>query len=167
MAQPTAVIQIEGVLRKPVTGAVIDSGRRLYHGLASTYRIVLVSDGDDREYTGHWLGMENFTRHDHIVYAGDRRPRHESPWVGTAGMLKISYGYDTDLFVIPDPHDATFLIHYGYNVLLFVQAAYALPEWSPNDPKGVQPWGELVAEIAAQQALRATDTRMHNDPLRT
>lgn len=160
MAQPTAVIQIEGVLRKPVTGAPIDSGRRLYHGLASTYRIVLVSEGDDREHTGHWLGMEGFTKHDHIVYSGDWHPRHEERWVATAGTLKIQFGYDTDLFVVPSPHDAAALIRHGYNALLFVVAAYALPEWRPDHRQGVQPWEELVDEITAQRALRAKDKRM-------
>jgi hypothetical protein len=160
MAQPTAVIQVEGVLRKPVTGAPIDTGRRLYHGLASTFRIVLVSDGDDREYLGHWLGMENFGKHDHIVYSGDWRPRHEEQWVATAGVLKLQFGYDTELFIVPDPHDAAALIRHGYNALLFVQASYALPEWRPDHRQGVQPWEELMGEIAAQRTLRATDKRM-------
>lgn len=163
MPQPTAVIQIEGVLRKPVTGAPIDSGRRLYHGLASTYRITLVAEGDDRQNTSHWLGMEGFTKHDHIVYSGDWRPRHGEQWVATAGVLKIQYGYDTDLFVVPGPHDAAALIRHGYNVLLFVQASYALPEWRPDHRQGVQPWDELMAEIAAQRSLRAKDRRMHRE----
>lgn len=166
MPQPTAVIQVEGVLCKPVTGAPIDTGRRLYHGLASTFRIVLVSDGDDREYTSTWLGMENFGKHDHIVYSGDWRPRHEERWVATAGVLKLQFGYDTELFIVPDPHDAAALIRHGYNALLFVQASYALPEWRPDHRQGVQPWEELMGEIAAQRTLRATDKRMDHDPLR-
>lgn len=163
MPQPTAVIQIEGVLRKPVTGAVIDSGRRLYQGLASTYRIVLVSEGDDRQYLGHWLGMEGFTKHDHIVYSEDWRTRHKERWVATAGTLKTTFGYDVDLCVVPDPHDAAVLIEHGYNTMCFVQAAYALPEWRPDHRQGVQPWLDLVGEVQRQQSLRADDKRMNND----
>lgn len=163
MAQPTAVIQLEGVLRKPVTGAPIDSGRRLYHGLASTYRIVLVSEGNDRTYFGTWLGMEGFSKHDHIMYSGEWRPQNQEWWVATAQTLRLSYGYDTDLFVVPDPRDAAALITHGYNALLFVQASYALPEWRPDDPKGIQPWAELQGQIDAQRALRATDKRMDEE----
>ena len=166
MPKPTAVIQIEGVLRKPVGGAVVEAGRRLYHGLAGTFRLVLVSESNDREFFGRWLDMEGFYKHDHIVYAGEWRSSYRDWWVATAGSLKIRYGYDTELFIIPDAHAAAVLIHHGYNALLFVQAAYALPEWRPDDPKGVQPWQELTAEIDVQRALRAADNRMDNDPLR-
>lgn len=160
MSKPTAVMQVEGVLRKPVTGAVTDSGRRLYHGLAGTFRLVLASEGDDRQYLNNWLSMEGFVKHDHIVYSSDWRPRADNWWVGTAGTLKFRYGYAVELFIVPDPRDVAALISHGYNTLLFTQAAYALPEWRPDTRAGVRPWGDLVGEIDAQQALRAADTRM-------
>lgn len=162
MAKPTAVMQVEGVLRKPVTGAVIDEGRRLYHGLASTFGIVLVSEGNDQQFYKTWLGMEGFTKHDHIVYSGEWRPEDRNWWVRTAGMLKISYGYDTNLIVIPDPFDAAALIERGYNTVLFTQASYALPEWRPDHRAGIRPWAEMTAEIERGRALRAADKRLQD-----
>lgn len=160
MAQPTVVIQVEGVLRKPVTAAVLEAGRRLYHGLASTYRIVLVTSSTDRLSSGGWLGMNGFSRHDHIVYGDEDVPATSEWWVSVAKRLKLAYGYDTELFVVPDPHDAMQLIRHGFSVMLFVQAAYAIPEWRPDHRQGVRPWAELTAEVEVQRALRAGDNRM-------
>lgn len=163
MAQPTAVIQIEGVLRRPVGGGVIDSGRRLYHGLAGTYRIVLATRDDDREYHGGWLGMEGFSKHDHVVYGDIPVSGTREWWPSLARALKGQYGYDVDVFVIPDPHDAAELIGHGHNVLLFAQASYALPEWRPDATPGVVPWAELTAEVTRQRQLRADDARMKEE----
>lgn len=163
MPKPTAVMQVEGVLRKPVTGAPIDEGRRLYHGLAGTFDIVLVSEGNDQQYYKTWLGMEGFAKHAHVVYSGEWRPEADNWWVRTAGMLKLSYGYNTALFVIPDPLDATALIGRGYSTLLFTQASYALPEWMPDSKPGIRPWAELIAEVERGRALRAADKRMEDD----
>lgn len=163
MANPTVVIQVEGVLRKPVTGAVIDNGRRLYHGLASTFRLVLVSEGDTAGYKSYldtWLSMEGFTKHDHIVYSGEWRPRADNWWVGTAGTLKLRYGYNTELFVVPDPSDAAALIEHGHNTLLFTIAAYALPEWRPDHPVVVRAWDGMMRVIDTEKARRAADKRM-------
>lgn len=165
MPQPTAVMQVEGVLRKPVTGAPIESGRRLYLGLSQFYRIVLVTE-NDRQYSGEWLGMHSFTRHDHIVYFEDSIVTRKYFWLDTARSLRTRYGYDVDTCVVPDPADAALLIRYGFSTLLFTQAAYALPEWSPDHSKGIKPWEELTAEVQRGRAIRAADKRMEDDPLR-
>lgn len=156
-------MQVDGVLRKPVTSAPIDSGRRLYHGLAGTYRIVLATEDTDRQHLSGWLGMEGFIKHDHIVYGDEPVSTTREWWPSIARALRGRYGYDTDLFVVPDPQAATSLIEGGFNVLLFVQAAYALPEWRPDMKRGARPWKQLVAEVATQRLLRADDNRMEND----
>lgn len=166
MPQPTAVLQVEGVLRKPITGATIDTGRRLYLGLSQFFRIVLVTDETDHDRINTWLGMEGYARHDHVVY-GDGLLRRmfpdDEPWLITANTLKVGYGYDLDLIVLPDPHDAAVLIKRGYNTLLFTQAAYAFPEWRPDHPGGVKPWSDLETEILKGRAMRATDKRMEDE----
>jgi hypothetical protein len=156
-------MQVDGVIRKPVTGAPIDSGRRLYHGLAGTYRIVLATEATDRQHLSGWLGMEGFTKHDHVVYGDEPVSTTRDWWPSIARALRGRYGYDTDLFVVPDPEAATHLIQAGFNALLFVQAAYALPEWRPDTHRGARPWKQLVAEVATQRLLRADDNRMEND----
>lgn len=166
MSQPTAVIQVEGVLRKPAGGAPIDSGRRLYHGLAGMYRIVLATEETDRAYLGGWLGMEGFSKHDHVVYGDHPLSATRERWPSLALILKGQYGYDVDMFVVPDPHDAAQLIGHGHNVLLFAQAAYALPEWRPDAQRGVTPWAELAHEVETQRMLRAQDSRTEDRELR-
>lgn len=163
MPQPTVVMQVEGVLRKPITGAVIDSGRRLYLGLAQFYRVVLVTEETDHDLINGWLNMHSFTRHDHIVYGDVDVSTARSRWVSIAKMLRHSYGYDVDLCVLPDPAEAARLIEIGFSTMLFTKAAYALPEWRPDHRKGVQPWLDLVGEVQHQQTLRADDRRMEDD----
>lgn len=161
MPRPTAVIPVEGVLRKP-SGVPDDAGRRLYHGLAGTYRIVLVAlEADSAVQMSEWLGMEGFTKHDHIVYPmGWARGIRIPQWLNIARSLKLGYGYDVDVIVVTDPADAKVLIENGYSTMLWTRAAYALPEWRPDHKAGVQPWADLTAEIEAQRAARATDNRM-------
>lgn len=158
MARQTVVIQVEGVLRKPA-GAVIESGRNLYAALSQHYRIVLVSEEDDRDQVSTWLSMEGFRTHDHLVCSGDWRPRHEAPWVATMLALKVSYGYPVSLVVVPSPADAADLIRHGYDTLLFTMAAYALPEWRPDHKAGIQPWEDLSEEVSRQEQIRAQDNR--------
>lgn len=163
MHLPTAVMQVEGVLRKPVTGAVIESGWRLYHGLAGTYRLVLVTDDPDHQHSRDWLGMEGFSKHDHIVYWDGRSAPEPDTWLDTARTLKLAYGYDVDVIVLPDPKSAAALIRRGYSTLLLTQAAYALPEWRPDHDPGLRPWADLAREIETQRRLRAADKRMEED----
>lgn len=162
MSNPTAVVQVEGVLRKPVSGTVLDSGRRLYHGLAGTFRLVLVAvEATNAQHMTSWLGMEGFTKHDHIVYPMQWAQDTRVPmWLNIARTLTHAHGYNVELTVLPGPEDAMVLIEQGYSTLLFTDAAYSLPEWRPDHRAGVKPWKELVGEIETQRALRAADKRM-------
>lgn len=162
MPMPTAVMQVEGVLRKPVTGAVLDSGRRLYHGLAGTFRLVLISvTTSPQSHLTPWLGMEGFSKHDHIVYPMSWEQDTRVPlWLNIARTLTHAHGYNVDLTVLPNPGDAAVLLEHGYSTLLFTDAAYSLPEWRPDHSRGVQPWDALVHEITTQRALREADKRM-------
>jgi hypothetical protein len=165
MPKPTAVVQVEGVLRKPVTSGVLETGRRLYHGLAGTFRIVLVT-WETPVRLAPWLGMEGFDKHDHIVYPVNWPQARIPEWLNVARTLTLAYGYNTELVVVPDPGDAAVLLEHGYSTLLFTDAAYSLPEWRPDHKAGVQPWDALVSEITTQRALREADKRTKEDPLR-
>lgn len=163
MAQPTAVIQVEGVLRKPVGGAVLDSGRRIYHGLASMYSLVLVSEHANKTHMKTWLGMEGFSKHAHVVYRSDIEAYPEDMWTTIAMQLRNTYGYDVAMCVIPDPADAAALLGKGFNTMLVTSAAYSLPEWRPDASKAVRSWDDLHAEIAVQRLLRGADKRMEEE----
>jgi hypothetical protein len=164
MPQPYVAIQVEGVLRRSITGAPLESGKRLYHGLATTYQIVLVTDQTDRDYIRGWLGMEGLSKHAHLVYHDDRADP-EAWWLWVARSLKIKYGYNVEYFVVCDPEDARLLIERGYSAMLVHNAAYADPGWRPDTRKGVRPWNDLVSDITAQRAAAALDKRAEEDNL--
>lgn len=160
MPLSTAVIQVEGVLRKTVTRAPLDMGKRLYHGLAATYNLVLVTEDTDRTQAKTWMAMEGFEKHAHIVFGDADVGRDSSHWLAIVKMLKLSYGYNIEYVVQPDPVEAAQLIKRGYNSLLVTNAAYALPEWRPDAWGKIQPWSELVEEVIKDKQLRAADKRM-------
>jgi hypothetical protein len=157
------VIQVEGVLRKPVGGAVLDSGRRIYHGLASMYSIVLVTEAANKTHMKTWLGMEGFSKHAHVVYRSDFSVYPEDVWTSIAMDLRNTYSYDVAMCVVPDPADAAALLGRGFNTMLVTSAAYSLPEWRPDAPKAIRAWDDLSAEIAVQRALRAADKRTEEE----
>lgn len=159
--KPTAVIQVDGILRKPGYGHVLDTGRRLYHGLAATYNVVLVSHESDKAHLKEWLAVEGFDKHAHIEWLPSEgvTPNY---WHETVNRLKARYGYPVEYAVITDPRVAARLLGYGYNVLLVANAAYAVPEWHPDTKPGVRAWQELTQEIDRQRQLRAADKRMED-----
>lgn len=164
MPKPVAVMQVEGVLRNSMGGGVLGNGRRLYHGMAGTFRIVLVTfDDHPRNLLTGWLGMEGFNKHDDIVYPSYWPEPRIPVWLNIARTLTRTYGYDVELSVVPDPADAAVLLEYGYSTLLYSDAAYALPEWRPDHTPGVQAWSDLEREITTQRALREADKRMEEE----
>lgn len=163
--QATAVIAVEGVLKKPVTGHATDTGHRLYRGLAETHRIVLVTEDDNRDRTAEWLLTQGFARHDHIVYGDTPSPTGTAWWAHIVRTLKLAYGFDVDFTVVPDPVAARSLIAAGLTAVLFTPAAYSLPEWRPDHPSGVTPWNDLEAEMRVQRQLRAKDDRWTQEEL--
>ena len=72
-------------------------------------------------------------------------------------------GYAIRLIVEPDPEVAAHLLVNGYNVLNFLHAQYALPEWLPNYTGTVQPWEELSGTVARIAKLRAEDRRVKEE----
>lgn len=157
MPQPTAVLQVEGVLRKPVTGQPIYSGKLLYLALSTEYNLVLVSEGDSK-LVKEWLVMNGLDKHGHIHFS--TAPLTPKYWHEVVKALKINHGYPVQYVVQPDPETAEILIHNGYNSLLVTNASYALPEWLPEGRGPVPKWRDLVDEVDRQAIARANDRRM-------
>ena len=147
----THLINVSGVLRKPVGGAIISDGIELYHGLATTGQVVLVLHGEDVEETHAWLELHGLVRH---------------AWVSAAGALAAAElrreGYDLGMVVVADPEEALYHIRAGINTLLFNHAMYAQPRWRPDSGKGVQSWASIIDETAKQAAMKAKDARLRD-----
>lgn len=147
----THLINVRGVLRKTVGGAIIPEGIDLYKGLASVGQVVLVLHGEDAEETTAWLELHGLARH---------------AWVSAAGALAAGElrreGYDLGMIVVAEPEEALYHITHGLNTLLFTHARYAQPSWRPDTRKGVQPWQAIVEETAKQAAMKAADERLRS-----
>ena len=149
----TALIAIEGVLRKIVGGQPIPEGRRLYVSLANTGRIVLLGtiEGPDED---EWLELNGCVSHDFLLRTNDS--------VFAADNLRRE-GYDVDLVVVPDPEEAQRLIAAGLNTMLFTHAQYSHPEWRPDTDRGVQPWDDITKQVADLARAKAKDARLKGD----
>ena len=152
-----AVIAIDGVLRRTVTGAPIADGIKIMQGLKTFYNIVLVADS--AEDIKEWLDLESVFGYTKITYPEeclDLSPK-------LMRLMQVSQihsqGYAVQIVVEPDPEVAAHLLINGYNVLNFLHAQYALPEWTPGWDGTVKPWEELSATVARTARLRAEDKR--------
>jgi hypothetical protein len=153
----SAVLAIDGVLRRTVTGAPIEEGIKLMNGLKMFYNIVLVADS--AEPMKDWLDLECVFGYTQVKYPEeclDLSPR-------LMRLMQVSQiqqqGYAIRLVVEPDPGVAAHLLVNGYNVLNFLHSTYSLPEWRPDWDGTVRPWEELSAVVARNARLRAEDKR--------
>lgn len=154
----TALIAIDGVMRKLVGGAPIPEGMRLYHSLASTGRVVLLADTGPSgpAQVIDWLELHGCVAHDFVDYALG------TTHVYLANRLRRQE-YGIDMVVEPNPWMAQEFIKAGYNTLLFTHSQYAHPSWRPDAGKGVQPWTEITQQVADLARLKAADHRLRSD----
>jgi hypothetical protein len=158
MKQTTA-ITVEGVLRKPSSGQVIDFGKSLYYGLSLQSVIVLLSDGK-KEETEHFLALEGMHEHIAVLYPDSVGRVLDGPDARLAQVVNSGRMYAIDFVVDSDPAVAELLIMNGINCLLFCHAQYARPEWRPGYEFTPTPWESLSQQIATEAHLKATDARL-------
>lgn len=144
----SVAITIDGILRKPVGGQLIEPGRRLFDALKERYNVVLLSDEEDREPEERWL-LEN-----HISGHGKLSLRTRATMSATAAearchqatSLKGSH-YALDLIYDTDLDVAAALLDAGFNVSLIINAALAEPSWRPGHKTQPTPWDELAQRV--------------------
>ena len=151
----TALIVIDGVLRKTMGGQPIPEGIRLYRSLVMTGEVVLLADDTEPARTLDWLDLAGLVKHAFVQW----------PWVPRANLADRANelrrdGYGVDLVVTPSPADVMILMEAGLNTLLFTHAQYAHPEWRPDTTKGVRPWYDITTQVATAARLKAADERL-------
>lgn len=150
----TAVMVLEGVLRKTSGGAIIPEGKRLYAGLSSVGQLILMTF-ELEKFVTPWLETEGLINHDRLWTA------HPSAGiVAEMNYLRAVARYPVDMVITAQPADAVDLIKGGYNTLLFTHAEYAYPSWRPDTVQGVQPWDELSKQVADVARMKAQDSRL-------
>jgi hypothetical protein len=159
MAKSAVAITIEGVLQKMVSSAPIPVGIQLYHGLAETFQVLLITDSDKKE-TDYWLRLENLNKHGVVSYADPVLMSYPVE-VRRERQIKAfsARGFIVDLVIDPDPAICRSLLLAGYTVLPFIHHLYSYPEWRPDFEGEVRPWDRFEEEIAREMQLRNSDTR--------
>jgi hypothetical protein len=153
----TAVISVQGVLRKQVGGYIIPEGVRLYHALCRAGNVLLLHDGNSdrlgRNAIEDWLMLEGLINHDDMqIYFGEFSTR--------VSLIRSKQKYNVDMVVVSEPDEASKLITAGFNTLLFTHASFARPEWRPDAPVAVKPWDELSKQVADAARAKALDPRL-------
>lgn len=154
----TTLITVDGVLRKPVGGAPIPEGMRLYAGLATSGHTILLSTAmteEARAQVNDWLELNGCTGHDFVAW-------QDGSTLSLANYLRRQ-GYDIDLVIVPDPGDASYLIGAGFNTLLFTHSKFAVPEWRPDAAKGVRAWDSITQQVADLARMKAADSRLRDE----
>ena len=159
MARSSAVITIPGVLQKLVSAAPIQVGTQLYHGLAETFHLLLVTD-DDKEKTDYWLQMENLNKHGVVLY-GDEKAQG-SQRIKQINTLR-NRGFAIDLVVEPDPSLAAELLRNGYSVCNFLHSSYAYPSWRPDFEGNRREWEKIREQVERDRLLKAADNRINGE----
>lgn len=157
MARSSAVIVIPGVLQKIVSAAPIMTGIQLYHGLAETFNLVLVTD-DSKESTDRWLQLENLNKHGTVIYGEEKQGQR----IRQVNGLRLR-GFAIDLVVEPDPELAAELLRNGYTVCNFIHSMYAYPQFRPDFEGEDKGWERLKERAEIDALLRAADTRLDKD----
>lgn len=152
----TALVAIDGVLRKLMGGTPIPEGIRLYQALCATGQVVLLSH-DGTPQTTDWLELNGCISHSFV-----RICPLDFTLANQANQLRRE-GYDVDLVVVPVPQEATTLINAGFNSLLFTHSQYSHPDWRPDARRGVEPWQDIIDETARLAKLKAADERLRNE----
>lgn len=154
-------LSVDGVLRND-TGDVIYGGLAVYRAFKFVGRVTLLTSLDSRAITA-WSVINNVSDFDDIIDSSVEIDPSEPLRFRQLSVMR-SKG-TVDLFIDSNPAYVAEGLRRGIDSLLFSTPAYARPEFRPDAPKGVRPWGELVDEITRQQAMKAADRRILPDEI--
>jgi hypothetical protein len=153
----SVVMCVEGVLRKHVTDAPIPVGIALYHGLANTFNVLLVSDLTRKELD-RWCALEGLNRHAAIKVNEGKYEYFEPDYRRLNQVRDLRKdGYFVELVIEPDPSKSVSLLNDGFNVMTFTHSSFAVPQWRPDYEHKVKPWSEIESYETQMAELRAME----------
>jgi hypothetical protein len=154
-------IAIDGVLRREIGYQPIPEGIALYQTLVHRWDVTLLGDRDNPEYAAeveHFLQVEQLRDHSRVVYG-------DTGWNTVSGrrVQQVQHLRNSGLslaFVIDaDPWNSVHIFDLGVNVLHFMHAQYARPDWRPDFEHSVEAWDQLVTKEVALKTAKANDKR--------
>lgn len=158
----TALVALDGVLRGP-HGQPLTEGVALYYALSHVYRLVVLTDDDDKPADDHWLKVEGLREHVEVISPGQVALRGDG-----VRERQLAYcrgrGMTVALLLDASPANIAVAVRHGVAGVLFTQPRYARPEFRPDSSRGARAWGELAAELEAQAEMHTSDYRLGTDP---
>lgn len=157
MAVSSIILTVEGVLRKHVTAASIPVGITLYHGLANTFNVLLVSDLEKAELD-RWCALEGLNRHAATEHNEGVISHFDPDFRRLQQVNNLrNRGYHIDMVIEPDPGIAAKLLRHGFNCMVFAHAEYALPQWRPDYEVKPRSWDDIEAYHEEMAKLKAIE----------
>lgn len=157
------VLSLDGVLAGP-TGDLVQKGLIVYRAMKSIGRVVLLTDMTTPRARG-WLTINNINDYDDLIDSSVEIDPSEDLRSRQIDIV-LSRG-PISLYVDADPLRATAGLRRGLSTLLFAESEYSHLMFRPDVPKGVRPWDEVVEERNRQQAMKASDRRVHASEMGT
>ena len=157
------MVCLEGVLCKgfPPNGAPVWDGLKLYHALATQYKVVLDSGHDDYTDIEHWCQVNGLARHVLVMARDATEEALEGPVLASRHLDEWrGQGFDVSLYVTADPAVAATMLARGVTTLLLTHPAYARPEFRPDHDRGLRSWEQIEAEVTEAAAKRPPTVRV-------
>jgi hypothetical protein len=160
MTAATYVLVVDGVLRKPSTNAVIESGQALYWSLAQSGRLALLC-GEDRDKVDWFLRINGFNKHVHLI------PEDPTASPTASGrrlqqIRELRRGQANITFVVePDPSIALDLFKESVPVMVYLHPVFTQPAFRPGYKSEAKPWEDLISEVNYQIAAKALNAYDH------
>jgi hypothetical protein len=155
-------IAIDGVLRREVGYDPIPEGVALYQTLVTNWNVVLLGDSDAPNYAAdveHFLQVEQLRDHSMISY-GDTSSIY-LPGRRARQIIRLrNSGLALAFVVEADPYNSARIFELGVNVLHFMHAQYARPQWRPDFEHRVEAWDSLVEQEVALKTAKSRDKRV-------
>jgi hypothetical protein len=156
-------ITLEGVIQQNVSYAPIATGLGLYHGLATTFNILIGTDSFKKE-ADYWLSMEGLSVHGAVEYNDNIRSNFTPARRRLDQVVAMrNRGYNISLVIEPDPSCAAVLLSEGFTVANLVHNQYALPQWRPDYKYENRPWSSFEKSITRMNELKAIDKRLKEE----
>lgn len=148
-----------GTAENPSAARMNPAGLTLYKALCRERPVILVVDGVAVDIATTWMSTHLLTTHAMTL----PNPDLTSPAEGRSVVIEVLRKFRVEFSIETDTDLAARMLHNGIPTLLLSNPFYDRPEFRPDAEKSVAPWESIVAELDAQRALLAKDTRIADD----
>lgn len=159
----TIAFAISGVLRAEVGSGIIHSGMRLYKSIIDHgFTVELLSDSMDTASDNHWLSVNGFYEHAHVLAAEVVDDDLVATRLRQAKIIRADLQSDLQFIVDHDLRVIEAAFTEGIPCLAFLLPKYQRPEFRPDFSDKPRAWDDVVAEVDRQREMKAKDHRVRD-----